>query len=46
LFDVTQVVAGTMPCAWHRARATGKTWCRSLAEVRRAGGLRTAREGK
>jgi len=40
MHEVAQVVVGTMPRAWHRAREMGKTWYPSLRELvndRRAG---------
>ncbi len=40
MHEVAQVVVGTMPRAWHRAREMGKTWYPSLKELvndRRAG---------
>ena len=33
MFDVSQVVVGEMPRAWHRARELGKTYYRSLGEL-------------
>jgi hypothetical protein len=33
IFEMAQVVAGTMPRAWHRARMLGKTWYPSLREL-------------
>ena len=33
MFEVAQVVVGTMPRAWHRARASGKTWYPSLRHL-------------
>jgi hypothetical protein len=33
MFEMAQVVAGTMPRAWHRARMLGKTWYPSLKEL-------------
>ena len=33
IFDVAQVVVGTMPRAWYRARELGKTWYPSLKEL-------------
>jgi hypothetical protein len=33
MFEVNQVVVGTMPRGWHRARVLGKTWYRSLKEL-------------
>lgn len=33
MFEVAQVVVGTMSRSWHRARASGKTWYRSLKEL-------------
>jgi hypothetical protein len=34
IFEVPQVVVGKMSRGWYRARATGKTYCRSLQEMR------------
>jgi len=33
MFEVAQVVVGTMPRAWYRARELGKTWYPSLKEL-------------
>lgn len=33
MFEMAQVVVGTMPRAWHRARVLGKTWYPSLKEL-------------
>jgi len=33
MFEMAQVVAGTMPRAWHRARMLGKTWYPSLKDL-------------
>lgn len=33
MFEMAQVVVGTMPRAWHRARELGKTWYPSLKEL-------------
>jgi len=33
MFEVAQVVVGTMPRAWHRARELGKIWYPSLKEL-------------
>jgi len=33
MFEMAQVVAGTMPRAWHRARMLGKTWYPSLEHL-------------
>jgi hypothetical protein len=39
IFEVTQVAAGKMSPGWYRARATGKTYCRSLQEMCMAKGF-------
>lgn len=36
IFEVVQAVIGEMPRGWYRARATGKTYYRSLGELVRA----------
>jgi hypothetical protein len=37
IFEVAQIVAGKMPRGWYRAKAMGKSYCRSLREaVRKA----------
>ena len=33
MFEMAQVVLGTMPRAWYRARETGKTWYPSLKDL-------------
>ncbi len=37
IFEISEVLTGTMPRGWWRARELGKTWYPSLAEVRAAG---------